>query len=67
MKKWAVTIKEWNKLVEQKLRLEKALNYAKSFIDSYGAARLKENLGRDGMNAVLNEIDKIVKPSKSKE
>ena len=31
-----------------------------SFIDRYGAARIKENLGRDGMDAVLKEIDKIV-------
>jgi hypothetical protein len=59
-KKWAVPIKEWNKLVGQKLKLEKALNYAKSFINGYGEARLKENLGRDGMDAVLKEIDKII-------
>lgn len=44
-------------------RLEKALNYAKTFIDGYGEARLKENLGRDGMDAVLEEIDKIVNPT----
>ena len=59
-KKYAVTLKEWNKLVDEKFRLIKALSYAKSFIDGYGAARIKENLGRDGMDAVLEEIDKIV-------
>jgi len=57
--KWAVPITEWNKLVDTKIRLEKALNYAKTFINGYGNARLKENLGRDGMNAVLKEIDKM--------
>ena len=44
-------------------RLEKALDYAKSFIDGYGKARIKENLGRDGMDAVLKEIDKIIEPT----
>lgn len=44
-------------------RLEMALDYAKNFIDGYGEARIKENLGRDGMNAVLEEIDKIVNPT----
>lgn len=40
-------------------RLEKALKYAKNFIDGYGSARIKENLGRDGMDAVLKKIDNI--------
>lgn len=62
-KQWAVSITEWNKLVDQKLRLERALEYAKNFIDGYGAARVKENLGRDGMDAVLKEIDRIVEPT----
>ena len=62
-KKWAVSIEEWNKLVEQKLKLEKALEYAKNFIDGYGNARIKENLGRDGMDAVLREIDGILEPT----
>lgn len=46
--------------VENKV-LRKALDYAETFIDGYGEARLKENLGRDGMDAVLREIDKITK------
>ena len=46
--------------------LEKALEYAKNFIDGYGEARLKENLGRDGMDAVLKEIEKIVNPDEPK-
>lgn len=41
-------------------RLQTALDYAKNFIDGYGAARIKENLGRDGMDAVLKEINKII-------
>ena len=41
-------------------KLQKALNYAKNFIDGCGKARVKENLGRAGMDAVLKEIDKIV-------
>lgn len=61
-KKWAIPIEEWNKLVERKLRLQKALDYAKFFIDGYGEARIKENLGRDGMDAVLEEIERIVEP-----
>ena len=62
-KKWAVPIEEWNKLVKKKLRLQKALDYAKNFIDGLGKARIKEKLGRDGMDAVLEEIDKIVNPT----
>ena len=60
MVKWAISLQEWNNLVDQKFKLIKALNYAIAFIDGYGAARIKENLGRDGMDAVLKEIDKIV-------
>lgn len=41
-------------------RLEKALDYAEKFIDGYGAARVKENLGRDGMDAVLKNIGRII-------
>lgn len=41
-------------------RLQEALDYAKHFIDCYGAARVKENLGRAGIDAVLKEIDKII-------
>lgn len=59
----AVLLPEWNKLVEQKLRLEKALDYAKSFIDGFGEARIKENLGRASIDAVLEEIEKIVNPT----
>ena len=51
---------KWKQLVEQKIRLERALDYAKSFIDGYSAARIKEGLGREGMDAVLNEIDNIL-------
>lgn len=43
--------------------LEKALNYAKNFIDGLGKARNKEKLGRDGMDAVLKEIDNIIEPT----
>ncbi len=47
--------------IEEKIRrLEKALDYAKKFIDGYVEARLKENLGRDGLDVFLGEIDKIV-------
>lgn len=48
---------------EKNKNLEKALNYAKNFIDDYGAARIKENLGRDGMDTVLKEIDRIINPT----
>lgn len=50
---------KWTKLVEEKIKLERALDYAKNFIDGLGSARLKENLGRNGMDAVLKEINKI--------
>ena len=59
-RKWAAPLKEWNKLVDQKFKLIKALNYAKVFIDRLGKARNKEHLGRDGMDAVLEEINKII-------
>ena len=49
---------------QQKInRLKKALEYAKNFIDGLGNARLKENLGRDGMDAVLKEIENISNPT----
>ena len=60
MTKWAITLEEWNKIVDEKFRLINALSYAKMFIDGYGKARIGENLGRDGMDAVLKEIDKII-------
>ena len=44
-------------------RLKEALDYATNFIDGYGAARIKEGLGRNGMDAVLEEIEKIVNPT----
>lgn len=47
-------------LIKRNTKLEKALTYAKRFIDGYGEARIKENLGRTGMDAVLKEIDRIV-------
>ncbi len=56
----------YNEIVELRTKnkwLGKALDYAKSFIDGYGEARVKENLGRDGMDAVLKEINKIVEPT----
>ncbi len=49
-------------LLQEKDKVQKlinALDCAKNFIDGYGAARIKEGLGRDGMDAVLNVIDEI--------
>lgn len=51
------TITAWETRTENPL-LE-ALEYAENFIDSYGEACLKENLGRDGMDAVLKQIKAI--------
>jgi len=51
------------KLQAENKKLKTALDYATSFIDGFGKARIKENLGRNGMDAVLEEIDKIVNPT----
>lgn len=49
-------------LLQEKDKVQKlinALDCAKNFIDGYGAARIKEGLGRDGMDAVFNKIGEI--------
>ena len=61
----AIKNKNYATLKDSHAKLVKALEYAKSFIDGHGEARLKENLGREGMDAVLKEIDKIANKDKA--
>ncbi len=47
---------KYEKALAEAYHLVNSLKIADAFIDGLGEARLKENLGRDGMDAILKQI-----------